>query len=221
MSNEAKSWVDKKDEYQAIARKIEPSVRIVTKDAWIWRVAGWILTVVTFGKMKSKTFLSKYATTLGPWLAFPREWTVLDDKILVHEAQHARQQRYFGLWIHPIVGIPLFGLTYIVLLLPTGLSIFRVLFEINADMRAVRFALDNGSNEAWARFRAKEFGETVSSAHYYWPLWLVSGPVRFFESLAGWKKHKGFKNAWKQTSPLVVRMFSRAVEKVIREYSNK
>jgi hypothetical protein len=162
------SWVVEKCKYERIAQAIDPAVRLVTKDGWYWKVIAVLLTIVTFGKMNYKRFLNDYATTIGPLQGYPRHWPALSARLLVHEARHTQQARWFGLWIHPWVGLPLYGILYLLLFFPLGLAFFRWRFEIDADKASYRWMLENDCSAAHIRIRAQQFGEKVCSGHYGW-----------------------------------------------------
>jgi len=176
------SWLEHKAEYEKIARAIDPSVRLVTKDAWPWKVIAALVMVFTFGGIRYRTFLERYATTLGPIQGYPREWPKLSTRLLVHEARHTRQARWFGLWIHPWVGFPVFGILYLLFILPLGFAFFRWRMEIDADLAGYRWALRNGWSPTDVRERAKAFGATVCGGNYGWS-WIIGGR-RGFEKAA-------------------------------------
>jgi len=165
------SWVDRRDEYQALARRFDPACRLVVKEGWFWTALAYLLMVITFGGVRAGDFLNNYATTIGPIQAYPRAWPTLDTRLLVHEARHVRQARVCGLWIHPWVGLPIYALLYLVLPIPLGLAWFRFWFELDADRASWRWALAEGG---WApeqvRLRAQSFALKVSSGSYGWAM---------------------------------------------------
>jgi hypothetical protein len=177
-----KTWVTEKYKYEKIARSIDPSVRLVTKDGWYWKVIAALVMVFTFGGISYRKFLDDYATTIGPLQGYPRQWQKLSTRLLVHEARHTRQARWFGLWIHPWVGLPLFGVFYLLLFLPLGFAFFRWRFEIDADVASYKWQLKNGYTAEQVRARAKAFGAKVCGGNYGWS-WLFGG-VRGFEKAA-------------------------------------
>jgi hypothetical protein len=176
------SWVVQKYRYSRIAWGIDSSVRLVTKDAWPWKVIAALVMICTFGGIPYRTFLEKYATTIGPIQGYPRSWSKLSTRLLIHEARHTRQSRWFGLGIHPWLGLPIFGLLYLLVFLPLGFAYCRWRFEIDADLAAYRWALRNGYEPDWVRDRAKRFGAQVCSGHYGWS-WIIGG-TRGFEKAA-------------------------------------
>lgn len=180
------SWVNDKERYQAIARKIDSSVRLTTKDGWIWKAIAWILFIVTFGKFKRERFLENFATTLGPVQAYPRSWPALREGTLVHESRHTHQARWFGLGIHPWVGLPLMGLFYLLLPLPLGLAYFRYRLELDADRAKWKFWLAGGRTPDEVRARAKKFAETITGVAYAWSWprkWAVRGFLKAAEKV--------------------------------------
>ena len=149
------SWVRERARLEALARAIEPSVRVQTKDGAHWRALAWLATIATLGGISRRTFLEDYATTLGPLHGYPAGWSVERvEATLVHEARHTRQARWCGLGLHPWLGMPVFAALYLALPLPVGLGFARLLLETDDAERA----------------RAAEFAGRVCSGHYGWPV---------------------------------------------------
>ena len=101
------SWVDEKAKYDAIAAQIEPAAVVMTKDHWLWSAAWYFLAVITLGLimlgMGKTKFLTRYATTLGPWHGYPRDWPALSKRLLTHECRHTTQFVFAG-WFVPVLG---------------------------------------------------------------------------------------------------------------------
>lgn len=167
-----------------MARAIEPSVRLQTKDVWIWKLLGALATVATLGGISYRRFLEDFATTLGPLQGYPAAWSVERvEAILVHEARHTRQARWCGLGLHPWLGLPLFAVLYLALPLPMGMAWLRLLFELDADRAVWRHALRHGASPEEIRARARGFARVVCSGAYGWSLPPRVG-VRVFERAA-------------------------------------
>jgi hypothetical protein len=165
------SWVAQQARLEMLARRIEPSVRLRPKDGPFWRALGVLANVATLGGISVHTFLHDYATAFGPLQGYPRGWSAERvESLLVHEARHTRQARWCGLGIHPWLGMPIFGLLYLALPLPSGFAVARFLFELDADRTAWRHALANGASPDAIRARAADFGGRVCSGHYGWPI---------------------------------------------------
>ena len=180
----ARSWTEDRDRLLALARAIEPSVRLQTKDVWIWRLLGRLAAAATFGGISKRRFLEDFATTLGPLQGYPASWSVERvEGILVHEARHTFQARVCGLGLHPWLGIPLFSVLYLALPLPLGFAWLRLLFEIDADRAAWRHALSKGTPPEAIRARARAFAGVVCSGAYGWSMPRKVG-VRLFERAA-------------------------------------
>ena len=163
------SWVDKKEEYEKIIHSIDKSIILTTKDHWFWKVISWVLFIITFGKFSREMFLKRFATTIGPIQAYPKEYPYLSKAILVHESRHTRQARWFGLGIHPWVGLPFMMIAYLFLIFPIGLAPFRYLLELDADKASWKYLLKNKIvDEDYILKRAKAFAEKVSGAPYAW-----------------------------------------------------
>lgn len=166
------SWVDRKDELETKARQIDPAVHLTTKDGWFWKALAAILLVLSFGTFKRERFLERFATTIGPLQAYPREWSAAQvAHVLIHESRHTRQFRVCGFFIHPWVGVPLMALIYGLLPLPAGLAVFRAWLELDADRYRWRVLLEQGKTPPdWIRRRAESFAMTVSGPSYIWSL---------------------------------------------------
>lgn len=168
---------------EALARAIEPSVRLQTKDGLHWRALAWLAAAVTFGGIPRRTFLQDYATTLGPLHGYPATWSSERvEATLVHEARHTRQARWCGLGLHPWLGLPLFAALYLALPLPVGLGLARLLFELDADRASWRHALVGGAAAEQVRARAREFAGRVCSGHYGWPVPRALGETLFLRA---------------------------------------
>lgn len=178
------SWTIRKFEYERIARKIDPAVKLTTKDKWPWKVMAAVVQVVTFGGISYRRFLEDYATTIGPIQAYPRKWRKLSTRLLVHEARHTRQFRWMGLFIHPWVGVLPMALLYVFLPLPLGFAWFRWWFEIDAEKTAYRWALANGYTPQQIRERAVWFGSKVCGSNYGWSWPTFLGGISGFEKAA-------------------------------------
>lgn len=164
-----KSWLEKKDYYEGIAKKIDSSIILTTKDGWFWKAISWVLFIVTFGSFKREKFLQHYATTIGPIQAYPKEFSDISEGMIVHEGRHTKQARWFGLGIHPWVGLPFMMIAYIFLFFPIGLALFRYLLELDADKTSWKYMLENNlADEQYILQRAESFAEKVSGAPYGW-----------------------------------------------------
>ena len=165
------SWLAQQARLEAIARRIEPSVRLRPKEGAFWRGLGVLAAIATGGGISVQIFLRDYATAIGPLQGYPRAWSAERvESLLVHEARHTRQSRWCGLGIHPWLGLPVFALLYLALPLPAGFAFARFCFELDADRAAWRHALAAGASPASVRTRAAEFAARVCSGHYGWPL---------------------------------------------------
>jgi hypothetical protein len=171
------SWTAEHSELQALLRTYAGSgTWLVTKDSWFWRGLAWVLYVISFGGMRRERFLEDFATTVGGVVACPRSWTRSQVVgLLVHEARHVRQARWFGLgipWVGHWLGLPLYSICYALLPLPVGIALLRVLFEADAEAVSLswRLRVEPGFTELMAIRRMEHFAATVGSAAYFWPL---------------------------------------------------
>ena len=173
-------WLAERERLAALAREIEPSVRLQSKDGRLWRALASLAAAATLGGISRRVFLEHYATALGPLHGYPAAWSAERvESLLVHEARHTRQARWCGLGLHPWLGLPLFALLYLAIPLPMGLGLGRVLFELDADRAAWRHALRRGAPPDAIRARAREVAARVCSGHYGWPLPRRAGVALF------------------------------------------
>ena len=165
------SWTDDWRELEETARKIDPAIRLTTKNGWFWKAIAVILFILSFGTFKRERFLESFATTIGPVQAYPESWSTTQVRhTIIHEGRHTRQARAFGFGIHPWAGIPFMLLVYGLLPLPAGLAVFRAWLELDADRYRWRILLKEGVSPEAIRRRARSFAETVSSSAYLWSL---------------------------------------------------
>jgi len=186
------SWVIRKDEYLAIAREQHPAVILTTKDAWIWKAIAAVVMCLTFGGIGYREFLENYATTIGPVQAYPRQWSKLSRRLLVHECRHTAQCAWFG-WAVPIlgwffpklrpwVGLPLYGLAYLLIYLPLGLAFVRLCFEVDADRASYARMLIDGDSADRVLLRARAFAAKVCGGNYGWAWPKKWGLARFVKA---------------------------------------
>jgi hypothetical protein len=183
------SWLANREALQAEARKVDPSIILTPKSMWFWQALAWLLTIITFGKIKRDRFLQDFATTVGPLWGLPDDWSDADVRGLIpHEGRHTYQARVCG-WFIPIlgwipflapwVGIPIQMLLYVVLPIPVGLTYFRYYFELDADVHEWANKLEAG---IWTKERvwddALRRAVSVSGADYFYPWpekWVTNG----------------------------------------------
>lgn len=129
------SWAHQKDELEKYAKRFDKSCKLIVKeDSKLMQFLARVLAIISFGAIKRDTFMYSYAITLGNRQYYPEFWRAEQVKAIIpHESRHVKQFRWFGLGIHPILGIPLMFLFYSILFFPVGLALFRVLLEIDAD----------------------------------------------------------------------------------------
>lgn len=177
---ELPSWTERKPELQTLARVIDPSVTLTTKDSWFWALLAWLRLLIGFGSASRADFLTRFATTLGPVQAYPKEWDY--EKVrqtLIHESRHTRQSRVFGWfvpvlgWIPPLapwVGLLLMAPVYGLLPVPVLGAWCRYRLELDAERFRWRWYLK--ATPPWpaeyVRLRAVSFADTISSGQYLW-----------------------------------------------------
>lgn len=116
---------------------IPSSMRVVSKDHWFWRLLGTLIGIFA----DKQLFLERFVTTIGPVVAVPPQWlsslqsevpNIGHLRVLLHEARHIQQFRWFGLGIHPWVGVLPMALVYLLFPLPAGLAWGRYALEGDA-----------------------------------------------------------------------------------------
>jgi len=165
------SWLSDKERLQAEARKIDKSVKLVSKDGKFWKIIAWFLFIVSFGAFKRENFLTRFATTIGNIQAYPATWSVATvERVIVHESRHSRQARFCGFGIHPLVGLPIMMLIYVLFPFPVLFAFPRALLEMDADRASWRALLASGTPSSVIIARAQNFAETISSSEYMWSI---------------------------------------------------
>ena len=161
------SWTNYKASLELQAQKhIDPAIRLYTKDNWFCT----LLAYLAFW-MPNETFLTRFATSIGPLIFIPKDWETSQVKrLLPHEGRHVKHARWLGLWIHPWVGLPLYLVLYCLLPFPCYIAIFRYWFEKDADKQYWLELRRQGRLNAYIVDRAERFGNTVGGWSYLHPL---------------------------------------------------
>lgn len=164
-------------------KTLDSSARIFVKDDSV------LMKILGFLMFWNPAFMTGFATTVANRVYIPRGWFGRDiRKILVHEVSgHVKQCRMCGLGLHPLVGLPLYTLLYLVLPFPIMGAYFRYRFELGAEVKAWKWMLKNGFFVDDVRKDMEYFSEKVAGSAYGFP----------------WPK------------PLVLRGFRTALEKVL------
>jgi hypothetical protein len=166
-------WTEKKDDLLEFAKIFDKSIILTTKDNWFCKSIAWILFLFSFGKLKREVFLENYTTTIGNMIFMPKSLTYKQAlQVLIHEARHVYQFRVCGFFIHPMVGIPLMSIVYVLFLFPIFLAFGRFYLEVDADKISWRYLLKRRDNYgintydvvSFAKYRAT----MLSSADYLW-----------------------------------------------------
>lgn len=162
------SWTYDRKRLQKLARAVDPSVKLYTKDNLFSKILACLLVVVTFGGMRYHAFLNRYATTIGPLQFYPKHYTIKSvQRTLIHESRHTRHARWCSFGIHPWLGLPIYGILYLLMPLPLGFAYFRLWFEMDASKFAWIAGLQLGlHDEQYIRARAARFGRVVCSWKY-------------------------------------------------------
>lgn len=161
------SWTRERERWEAVARSIDPAIRLVPKgESRLMRLYArlpWL----------GREFLERTSTALGPLVFVPASADVEHD--LFHEGRHVRQMRWFGLGIHPWVGLVPFAVAA-VLLLPLGFTV-RFWLELDAEAFALRRKMRTGSKASYVAHELEEFAGRLAGPGYAWA-WLPSSWAR-------------------------------------------
>jgi hypothetical protein len=171
------TWKNRRAELQQYARTFDRSAILLPHSHWFFRVLLFLAFWIPRGA---------FAQTVGPLVGIPDEWDY--DKVcrlIPHEvAGHIRQFRWFGLWIHPWVGVIPMGIVYGLIFFPVGLAYFRYRLELHADIQRWKVVLRSGDwTPETVLARARRFAETVSGKVYLWA-WFKPLVMRGFEKAA-------------------------------------
>jgi hypothetical protein len=179
-----KSWTEEFSQYQQIATDIEPASRLVTKDSMYWDTLWWFAVVFTLGIfaafMSKKKFLGEFATTLFPIQGYPAAWSALSTRLLVHECRHTTHCVWLG-YLVPVVGwipgdkgrfirawcgAPFYVIIYLFLLLPVLFATGRFITELDCELTAWRWQLQNGYKPDEIQGRAAMFSSKLCGPPY-------------------------------------------------------
>lgn len=165
------SWLDQKERFEKEAKEFDKTIILLTKDNWISKAIAAILFYLSFGKFKKEEYLQKFATTLGNYHFYPKEWTIQQVELtLIHESRHTYQFRKFGFGIHPLVGLPFAAIIYLFLLFPIGLAFGRVLMEIDADIYKWKYLIKKEYPIKYIQRMLDYRVKSVAGVGYLYPL---------------------------------------------------
>jgi len=165
------SWVYSRFIYQEMAKTIDPAIRVYNKNNRFW---CWYSRVFRL----NNAFMRETATVIGPLHWYPENWSNIERE-LHHEGRHTRQQRWFGLGIHPWLGFIPFALASM-LLLPIGLSV-RFWLELDAEAYALRMKFRTGSSAIFIKAELEDFAEELAGRSYLWSwpkIWAIKAAQR-------------------------------------------
>ncbi len=186
------SWVYYKRQLKYIAKEIDSSIILTTKDNWFWWLASFIAYAFSFGKTSREKFLTRTASAVGPIVGIPARYSheqALD--VIYHEGRHVMQFRFFGFWIPyigPYLGAPMMALLY-GLLLPVGFNWFRYRLELDAQAYNWKRRIRNGWSHEHLLESCLRSAKSISS-------WLYGKPIWF--SWAKWGYTRKLKNIVKK-----------------------
>lgn len=158
-------WTEWKPELQTRANQLFKGIRLHEKKGWFWEVVGWLLFFLSFRKLRRENF-RQMAVCIGNHHFYPPAWGFGSVRAaLVHETEHTRWCAALGLWIHPLLGFPLFAILYLLAPLPLGFAYFRFRAELAANLAEWKYLGYSGENLTWMK---ELFIEKVSGSSYFW-----------------------------------------------------
>jgi len=178
------SWVARKDELQALARTVDKTVVLMTKDNWFAKFITWVVVLLHIAD--KETFTKHFAFTTGNFQFYDESWSYYDVlTTLFHETRHTTQFRWCGFGIHPMLGVPLYLILYALLPPFAGLAYVRFWLELDAERFAIREELMRKiSVDPRAIInRAEAFGAAVCSVSYLFP-WPAKWGIPKFSAMA-------------------------------------
>jgi hypothetical protein len=191
-------WLEYRTQLQFELRKIEPSIKLVSKNGWFWKCIGKILGALQI--MSEYDFLDTYATTIGPIQAYPSNWPIeVVKQVAIHETQHTLQCRWFGLGWSPWLGLIPMAICYLLLPVPILGAYGRYKMEVQAEMAVWKKQLEEGKMPDDIYNLAEYFAKLLNSSKYGWAL-----PYRIVSY--------GCKNA----ASKVIKQFNKEVSTLVR-----
>lgn len=162
--SDLKSWLTTKYSWSRLMPLI-----LVTKDNWF----ASILTCTVGLLMGRERFRTRFATTIGPVVLLPKEYTYQQAKrVCVHEVRGHIFQFWacggFLPFVGPWLGIVFMGVLY-GLLFPVYFNWFRYRLELHADTQVWKCMIEEGQVQKVLP-RARAFALTVSSWAYGKPV---------------------------------------------------
>ena len=162
---------------QAIQNIVKAGGKVVRKKGKFWEALHKIVKYITFGG--NDRFLKGYYTTIGPIVGVP-EGRDADPATLEHELVHINQAKKFGAG-NPWLGLPIFGILYLLLPLPMGLAYFRYRFERVAYVRGINVKMANQGHKNSRSYLIDRAVMQLTTGAYGWT-WPFPKAVRaYFE----------------------------------------
>jgi hypothetical protein len=160
-------------ELSSVRRDLEkefPTFVLIPKsESFFMRLIGFLLKVLTFGKMNS--FMDSFTTTIGFTVYTPAKWETYSPMsqavTLRHERVHMRQQKKYSRIV--------FGFLYLFVVLPIGLAWYRAKFEMEAYEESLRAYQEYGADITGPALRESIVGH-FTTAQYAW-MWPFRGHV--------------------------------------------
>ena len=190
------SWLQYRDEYQKLARTIEPSAIVVSKGHAVWAVAWAIGVVLTLGIAAFIIPLNKSwrrrSTTIGPAQGHPEERNNVDYDTIIHEGEHSRQYQILGWLFFPIawinrsfrawLGCIPFWILYFVIPFPVFICYGRYRLELGAAAAETGWMLRNNTSLDYVKHSMKQFAGHVAGKQYGW-CWPKPWVLRGFDRM--------------------------------------
>lgn len=179
------SWIQRKDFFIEEAKKIHKSIKLIsTQSSFLIKIIAWLAYVFSFGKIKRNDFISNTAITIGNRIYIPEETSQVGVyRLIAHEGQHVKQFLWFGLCIHPLIGLPIGMLSYVFLPIPMFGALIRFFMELDACKTEWSKMIDIGLSKKEIQKRAENFFDILTGIHYFYPVPKWFGKKFYFKAL--------------------------------------
>jgi hypothetical protein len=149
-------WTENRARWTRLAKSVDPSIRLYTKNHWWWNLYG--------GEDRKEGI-----TAWGPFIFIPEDCKRDLELAIYHDGRHVQQMRWFGLGIHPLLGVIPWAML-LLFFLPVLFTV-RFWFELDAEVYALNRKIATGSSVIWARAELKGYVKDLCGPMYLyaWP----------------------------------------------------
>lgn len=136
--------------------------------------------VVFIGSLIDRTFVDRFAFTIGSLQFYPRSWMSIDVwSAIPHEVQHSIQMKKLGFNV-PVIGTFFGTIIFMILyflLLPFWFNWFRYVFEKDAVVSDVVYLYKNKMITNSEALFDLEYGARMISSKYYGYAWRYKSAI--------------------------------------------